>query len=91
MAETDDEETNNPPFPGEIGAPCCAQFAVSKTQVLKRKKEEYERYRQWILDTELSDAKSGRTMEYLWHVIFGKEAVFCPDPDLCYCEVYGRC
>lgn len=82
---------NNPPFPGEIGAACCAQFAVSRTQVLRRKKEEYERYRQWVIDTELSDAKSGRTMEFLWHIIFGKEEVFCPDPDVCYCDVYGRC
>lgn len=96
--ETDSTDTHslennyeNPPFPGEIGAPCCAQFAVSRTQVLRRRKEEYERYRKWIIETELSDAKSGRTMEFLWHIIFGKEAIFCPDPDLCYCEAYGRC
>lgn len=81
----------NPPFPGKISAPCCAQFVVSKTQILRRRKVEYQKYRQWLLDTELSDAKSGRVMEFLWHIIFGKQAVFCPDPDVCYCEVYGRC
>jgi len=80
-----------PPFPAEIGAPCCAQFAVSSEQIRRRKRWEYERYRQWVIETPLTDAKSGRTMEFLWHIIFGKEAVFCPDPDVCHCEVYGRC
>ena len=61
--------------PEKIGAACCAQFAVSREQVLKRPKEDYLKYRQWVLDTELKDRSSGRVMEYLWHVIFGKDAV----------------
>lgn len=79
------------PFPPEIAAPCCAQFAVSASQILLRPKSDYERYRQWIIDTPLNDAKSGRVLEFLWHVIFGMDAVFCPDVGGCYCEVYGRC
>ena len=63
------------PFPGEVGAACCAQFAVSKEQVLQRPQEHYERYRQWLLDTEMSDTKSGRVFEYSWQAIFGKGAV----------------
>ena len=36
---------------------------------------DYERFREWVVETEKSDAKSGRVMEFLWHVIFGMEAV----------------
>ena len=61
--------------PTLVGAACCAQFAVSKEQVLARPLSDYERFREWIVDTEKSDAKSGRVLEFLWHVIFGKEAV----------------
>lgn len=61
--------------PAQVGQPCCAQFAVSREQILKRPLQEYVSYRQWVLDTEMVDEKSGRVMEFLWHVIFGKEAV----------------
>ncbi|KAI9696447.1 MAG: hypothetical protein M1836_005725 [Candelina mexicana] len=62
-------------MPSEIGAACCAQFAVSREQVLKRPREDYERMREWVVGTGLSDARSGRVMEFLWHVVFGREAV----------------
>ena len=62
-------------FPLKVGAGCCAQFAVSKDQVQKRPLNDYKHFRDWIEDTEKSDAKSGRVMEFLWHVIFGKEGV----------------
>ncbi|KAL4870388.1 hypothetical protein BDV12DRAFT_207828 [Aspergillus spectabilis] len=78
-------------FPPQISAACCAQFAVSRAQVLQRPRADYIKVRQWVIDTELSDAASGRVMEYLWHVIFGREGVFCPDEELCYCQVYGQC
>ena len=58
-----------------VGAACCAQFAVSRDQVLARPLSDYERFREWIVETEKSDAKSGRVLEFLWHVIFGKDAV----------------
>ncbi|KAH1638748.1 hypothetical protein KXX39_005004 [Aspergillus fumigatus] len=61
--------------PKEIGAACCAQFAVSREQVLQRPREDYIRFRQWVIDTDKDDASSGRVMEFLWHVIFGQEAV----------------
>ncbi|MCJ1436600.1 hypothetical protein MMC27_005980 [Xylographa pallens] len=62
-------------LPHEIGVPCCAQFAVSKQQIRARPKTDYERYRNWIRETQLHDRTSGRVMEYLWHIIFGKEPV----------------
>lgn len=61
--------------PAEIGAACCAQFAVSRERVLARPLEDYVKFRQWILDTELSDAHSGRVMEFMWHIIFGMRGV----------------
>ncbi|KAJ5637192.1 hypothetical protein N7490_007071 [Penicillium lividum] len=77
--------------PEQIAAACCAQFAVSKDQVRRRPREDYVRMRQWLLDTDLTDAKSGRVMEFLWHFIFGMDSVYCPDEELCYCQVYGQC
>lgn len=65
----------NVTWPGQVGQACCAQFAVSREQVLKRPLGEYVGFRQWVLDTELSDEGSGRVMEFLWHVVFGMEAV----------------
>ena len=62
-------------IPTEVGVACCAQFAVSREQVHQRPWTDYERFREWVTDTELNDAKSGRVFEYLWHVIFGMEAV----------------
>lgn len=79
------------PVPDTIAVACCAQFAISKQQVLKRPLSDYKRYQRWILETELPDDTSGRIMEYFWHVMFGREAVFCPDVSACYCDVYGRC
>jgi hypothetical protein len=58
-----------------IASACCAQFAVSREQVLKRPIEDYVKIRQWVIDTDRDDASSGRVMEYLWHVIFGKDPI----------------
>lgn len=61
--------------PTQVGAACCAQFAVSRARVLERPLSDYEKFRQWIIDTERSDELSGRVMEFLWHVIFGMDPV----------------
>ncbi|KAB8437448.1 hypothetical protein FH972_025126 [Carpinus fangiana] len=77
--------------PAEVGAPCCAQFAVSRAQVLRRSVREYERVRQWLWGTALDPEKSGRVLEYSWHVLFGQGAVACPSAERCYCEAFGHC
>ncbi|KAK5051886.1 hypothetical protein LTR84_002689 [Exophiala bonariae] len=59
----------------DIKSPCCAQFAVSAKQIYQRPLNDYLNIRQWLLDTTLDNAHSGRVMEFLWHVIFGREAV----------------
>jgi hypothetical protein len=61
--------------PSQVGAACCAQFAVSRDRVRQRPLSDYEQFRQWIIDTEKNDAQSGRVMEFLWHVIFGMDPV----------------
>jgi hypothetical protein len=55
------------PVPSAVGVSCCAQFAATRAKIRERKKSEYERYRQWIVDTDLTDSISGRVMEYSWH------------------------
>ncbi|KAF7713984.1 Uncharacterized protein PECH_006158 [Penicillium ucsense] len=79
------------PVPEEIGVSCCAQFGVTRERVLSRPKSDYEFYRKWLMETDLGDDLSGRIMEYSWHMIFGKEAVHCPDAKSCYCNVFGLC
>ena len=61
--------------PTKLAAACCSQFAVTGDQVRNRTREEYVKYRKWLLETELNDEVSGRVFEFLWHVIMGREAV----------------
>lgn len=61
--------------PKTVGVACCAQFAVTKDQIRKHPKEYYEKAREWLLNTDLSDESSGRAFEYMWHIIFGMKAV----------------
>jgi Protein of unknown function (DUF3431) len=62
-------------MPSIVATPCCAQFAVSRNQVLGRPLADYERYRNWLIGTELDSDVSGRILEYSWHIVFGREAV----------------
>lgn len=66
---------DNKTVPQILATPCCAQFAVSSKQVRKRPLEVYRKYYTWLMDTPLDDDTSGRVLEYLWHVFFGKEPV----------------
>lgn len=53
--------------PVEVGVSCCAQFAVTRDTIHQRQKEDYVRFREWLLQTPLQDALSGRFFEYSWH------------------------
>lgn len=55
------------PVPDEVGVPCCSQFGVTREAVRARPKEDYIRFREWLLNTALPDAISGRVFEYSWH------------------------
>jgi len=83
-------QTNMSTVPDVVGTPCCSQFAVSREQVRKRPQSDYLRYRKWLLETELNSDVSGRVMEYMWHIIFGKDPVWCPSLNTCWCEQFGR-
>ncbi|KAF2457874.1 hypothetical protein BDY21DRAFT_302959 [Lineolata rhizophorae] len=82
---------NNTDVPHVLAVPCCAQFVVTRGAVLRRPHSDYVRFREWLYSTDIPDEESGRIMEYLWHVIFGKDPVLCLPLQQCYCEVYGRC
>ncbi|CAG8957474.1 hypothetical protein HYFRA_00011455 [Hymenoscyphus fraxineus] len=81
----------NETLPMVVGVSCCGQFALTREKVRSRSREEYIHWRQWLLETPLDDAISGRIFEYSWHIIFGKEAVHCPNAKECYCNVFGLC
>ncbi|KAF2847925.1 hypothetical protein T440DRAFT_491676 [Plenodomus tracheiphilus IPT5] len=70
---------NNTDVPHVLATPCCAQFAVSSKQYT------------WLMETPLKDETSGRVFEYLWHILFGQDPVYCPAYEKCYCDVYNRC
>lgn len=53
--------------PEVVGVPCCSQFAVSREAVNARGKEEYVHMRNWLLESPLDAATSGRIFEYAWH------------------------
>ena len=79
------------PVPEHVGAPCCAQFAVTANTILQRPVSEYEYFRKWLLETDLADEVSGRIMEYFWHIIFQRPALDCLAASTCYCSLYGLC
>lgn len=74
-----------------VGTACCAQFAVSKAQILQRPKTDYVRFRDYLEATTFEDDVIGRVYEYMWHIMFGREAVHCPDARTCRCKVFGHC
>jgi hypothetical protein len=79
------------PIPQVLAQPCCAQFAVSRDRILSIPKTRYTFYRDWLLRTELSDYISGRVWEYLWHVVFTGQDVYCPKEHVCFCDGFGLC
>lgn len=72
---TSTDNSGSHKVPARVGAACCAQFAVSRARVTERPLSDYDHFRQWIIDTDKVDAKSGRVLEFLWHIIFGMQAV----------------
>lgn len=55
------------PVPDVVAVSCCAQFALTRDAALARPRADYVRYREWLRQTPLSDALSGRVLEYSWH------------------------
>lgn len=82
---------NSTDVPEQLAAPSGSAFAVSEKQVRKRSVGEYQRYWAWLNATKMDDDTARLVFEYLWHVVFGRGAVFCVDEGRCGCEVFGRC
>ena len=55
------------PVPEKVGVACCSQFAVRRETVWQRPREDYVRYREWLVSSDLFDDLSGRVLEYSWH------------------------
>lgn len=70
-----DERSAEGEVPQVVATPCCAQFAVSRDQVLKRPKEQYQHFHRVLMESTLDDEVIGRVYEYLWHIMFGQPAV----------------
>ncbi len=64
---------------------------MSGERIQGREKAFYERYRDWLVETELGDQTSGRIMEYSWQYLFTGLWEHCPSQHQCYCEGYGIC
>ena len=55
------------PAPKDVGSvPCCTQFAVSRWKLHQRPKSDYVRYRDWLVNTPLSDEISAQILDYSW-------------------------
>lgn len=72
-----------------VATPCCAQFAVSKEQVWQWPKSEYERWLRVIEDSEVESHTLGTVLEYMWHIMFGREAIHCEHESACRAALYG--
>lgn len=54
-------------IPDYISVACCAQFAASRDAIHGHSRDDYLRYREWIMRSKCDDATTGRVFEYLWH------------------------
>jgi len=81
----------NRPIPAVVGQACCSQFAVSRAGIQATPLRQWEQYRSWLLGTNLSDYRSGRVFEHMWHYLFTGEGVWCPELSTCYCDGFGVC
>lgn len=53
-----------------VGHPGCSQFVVHRDNIRQRPLDMYRRLLRWLLTTELTDAVSGRFLEWTWHLIW---------------------
>lgn len=74
-----------------LSQPCCAQFAISRPQILSITLDRFIFYRDWLLRTTLTDYISGRIWEFAWHYVFTGSDTYCPSEHACYCGGFGLC
>ncbi|KAJ5591819.1 uncharacterized protein N7459_002188 [Penicillium hispanicum] len=79
------------PVPPVLAQPCCAQFALSRDRIRTIPRSRFVYYRDWMLQTDLSDYIAGRIWEYLWQYVFTGNSVVCVEESVCLCDGYGVC
>ncbi|KAJ5083281.1 hypothetical protein N7456_012708 [Penicillium angulare] len=79
------------PVPSVLAQPCCAQFALSRDRIRTIPRSRFIFYRDWLLQTDLSDYIAGRIWEYLWQYVFTGKPVVCVLENICLCDGYGVC
>lgn len=79
------------PVPDTWSAPCCSQFAVTRKAIRSVPRQRYADWIQWLMDTKIEDAISGRLWEHFWSFVFLGKAIDCPIEWKAYCQNYGIC
>ena len=79
------------PIPSVLAQPCCGQFAISRDRIRSIPLATFIYYRDWLLNTPLSDYISGRVWEYVWQYMFTGNTILCPRENVCYCDGFGVC
>ena len=64
---------------------------MTRDAVRRIPRKSWVRWREWLVNTNLSDYQSGRVWEYIWQYVLAGKATFCPGMYRCYCEGYGVC
>jgi len=77
--------------PVYLAQPCCSQFALSRDKIREVPLAQYERLRDWLFETDISDGYAGRIMEYVWHYLWLDKDEHCPPIPECYCKGFGLC
>ena len=91
LVESWEELFPSEPLPPTLAQPCCAQFALSRKRIHSLPLSRFIFFRDWILQTPLSDYVSGRIWEYSWQYLFSSQGVSCPPEHLCYCNAFRVC
>ncbi|CAF0802323.1 unnamed protein product [Didymodactylos carnosus] len=75
----------------QVNTHCCASFAVKKEKILSHPKSFYQNIHDYILNSKESDGKTGRTLEYSWHILFRQpHSIRYAMCDLFYCNERGQ-
>lgn len=82
---------NDVQVPEIIAGPCCSQFAVTRSAILKNPREQYKRHMDWLINTDWHDQLAGRVWEHMWPWLFKQEARDCRIEWKNLCQMYGIC
>ncbi|KAF1828263.1 hypothetical protein BDW02DRAFT_575012 [Decorospora gaudefroyi] len=78
-------------LPEWVGQPYGGQFAASRDAIRKIPLQSWVLWRDWLVNTNLTDYHSGRVWEYTWQFVLAGKATCCLNMYGCYCERYGVC